>query len=167
MGCSPGSSGSGGRADDRVRGRGGERRADAKIQANASLAANRTYKTLAIELEKGSAELEKLKKQSDPTRLGRSFHRAAERLQQLSIAKTQLETKQAEAAAKQDVHLAARVTKERSTGRKLRGRKPKAVPATPKEEDQAQCLPMLDAAEKAVAGICTQGRFTGSRRRRW
>lgn len=175
-----------------------------KIAANASLAANRTFETLAKELEKAAAALDKAKAQAAPgTRLGHVFHRAAERLNRLSAAKAQLETKQAEAAAAQETHLQERAAKERTTGKKLRGRKPKEVPATPKEEakanptdpesrimktrkgyaqaynaqlavtadqiilavqvtneanDQAQCLPMLEKAEKAVAGLCAKGR---------
>jgi len=109
-----------------------------KIQANASLAANRTYETLAKELEKSAAALDKTKAQAAPeTRLGKGFHRAEERLNRLSAAKTQLEAKQAEAAATQEVHLQERAAKERTTGKKLRGRKPKEVPATPKEEAKA------------------------------
>ena len=65
-----------------------------KIQANASLAANRTYETLAKELEKAATALDKLKAQAIPgTRLGQVFHRAEERLNRLSAAKVQLEAK--------------------------------------------------------------------------
>ena len=109
-----------------------------KIQANASLAANRTYETLAKELEKAATALDKLKAQAIPgTRLGQVFHRAEERLKRLSAAKVQLEAKQAEAAAAQESHLQERAAKERTTGKKLRGRKPKEVPPTPKEEAKA------------------------------
>lgn len=104
-----------------------------KIQANASLAGNRTYETLVKELEKAAAALDKAKAQAAPgTRLGHGFHRASERLNRLSAAKQQLEAKQAEAAAAQEAHLQERAAKEQTTGKKLRGRKPKEVPATPR-----------------------------------
>lgn len=176
-----------------------------KIQANASLAANRTFETLAKELEKAAAAVDKAKVQAlavPGTRLGKAFHSATERLSRLSAAKEHLETKQAAAAAAQEVHLQERAAKEQKTGKKLRGRKPKEVPATPREEakanptdpesrimktrkgyvqgynaqlavtadqiilavsvtneanDQAQCLPMLEQAEQAVAGLCAKG----------
>jgi transposase len=174
-----------------------------KIQANASLASNRTYETLVKELEKAAATLDQMKAQAAPeTRLGKRFQCAEERLRRLSVAKTQVEMKQAEAAAVHEDHLQKRAAKERVTGRKLRGRKPKEVPAAPKEEakanlsdpesrimktrkgyaqaynaqlavtadqiilavsvtneanDQAQCLPMLEQAEQAVASLCAKG----------
>ena len=174
-----------------------------KIKANASLAANRTYETLAKEMEKAATVQDSRKAQAAPgTRLGKAFQCAQERLERLSAAKEQLEAKQAEACAAHQVHIQERVTQERLTGKKLRGRKPKEVPATPKEEaranptdpdsrimktrkgyvqgynaqlavtedqiilavcvtneanDQAQCLPMLEKAEQAVAGLCAKG----------
>jgi transposase len=109
-----------------------------KIQANASLASNRTYETLAKELEKAAAALDHAKAQAAPgMRLGKEFQRAEERLSRLSAAKEQLEAKQAEAAAAQEAHLQERAAKEQATGKKLRGRKPKEVPVTPKEEAKA------------------------------
>jgi len=174
-----------------------------KIKANASLAANRTYETLAKELEKAATAQDISKAQAAPgLRLGKVFQCAQERLKRLIAAKAQLEAKQAEAAATHQVHIQERATKERTTGRKLRGRKPKEIPATPKEEakanptdpdsrimktrkgyvqgynaqlavtadqiilavcvtneanDQAQCLPMLEKAEQAVADLCAKG----------
>ena len=45
-------------------------RITSEIQANASLAANRTYETLAKELEKAATALDKLKAQCLPIRKG-------------------------------------------------------------------------------------------------
>lgn len=117
----------------------------AKIAAKAALEANRRYEAIEEEVRRILAEAKKVDMEEDalfgPEQRGdelpEGLGRRAERLKRLQEAKSRLE-KEAEAAAK-DVqeHLAQRQAEEAASGKKKRGRKPKAVGPAPVEEAKA------------------------------
>ena len=116
-----------------------------KVAANASLAANRSYKTLKGEVGKMLAEAKKVDAEEDalfgserrgdemPENLGRR----AERLKRLQDANARL-AREAEESAKLAQHrLEQREAEEAITGKKKRGRKPKEVVPVPVQEAKA------------------------------
>lgn len=116
-----------------------------KVAANASLAANRTYKTLEEEVGKMLAEARKIDAEEDALfgserrgdELPEGLGRRAERLKRLQDAKARLEREAEEAAKLARERLEQRQVEEATTGKKKRGRKPKEVAPAPVEEVKA------------------------------
>lgn len=108
-----------------------------KIEANASLASNRTFETLARELEEQSRELDKAERQGLQRKSPRVFANMEDRLARLQEAKSRLEAEQLAASTAKQAQIEARNLKEQETGKKLRGRKPKAVSEKPEETAKA------------------------------
>lgn len=110
-----------------------------KIEANASLAANRTRKSLEAEVQRMLEEAERI--DADEDALYGADRRGDElppeladpdtRLQRLQEAKRRLDEEQAGREAEHAKHLQQRTETEARQGRKLRGRKPK-----PPENDE-------------------------------
>lgn len=108
-----------------------------KIAANASLAANRTFETLARELETKAKEAKDAEAAGLSHAMPRVMARLQDRVARLEEAKSRLEAEQATRAQTHEEHVQERETKERRTGKRLRGRKPKAVQAKPEESAKA------------------------------
>jgi len=110
-----------------------------KVAANASLAANREYQTLEAEVRQILAEAKVADEAEDaqygPDRRGdelpEGLRRHSDRLNRLLEAKARLEEKAAQAAQAAQEKLEQRQAKEAATGKKRRGRKPRAVAPTP------------------------------------
>jgi len=103
-----------------------------KVQGNASLEANRTAASIGAEIEKMLAEAEATdaKEDSQPQQgaaLPKALARRAERLARLHKCKEKLERRAAAAAARQQAKIDAREAEEQATGKRKRGRKPKAA----------------------------------------
>lgn len=109
-----------------------------KMKANASFAANRTYEGLKREVERMLAEAEETDRAEDETHgpgnsgnsLPEGLRSRRERLERLKACKERLEREAAERAAKQQAKVDERRAREEATGKKLRGRKPKAPDAS-------------------------------------
>ncbi|MEK7814708.1 MAG: IS1182 family transposase [Chloroflexota bacterium] len=116
-----------------------------KVAANASLAANREYRTLEAEASKILAEAKVADEAEDaqygPDRRGdelpEGLGRHSDRLKRLLEAKVRLEAEAAQAAQGATEHLAQRAAEEEASGRKKRGRKPKSVEPLPPAEAKA------------------------------
>lgn len=116
-----------------------------KVEANASLAANRTYSGLKAEVEKMLDEAEAVDAEEDAKygkdrrgdELPEDLQDRGNRLKRLREAKARLEQEAAEEAGKQAEKVARREEEERQTGKKKRGRKPKEPDSSPKEEAKA------------------------------
>ena len=116
-----------------------------KVAANAALAANRTYDTIEEEVRRMLEEAKAVDEEEDvrygPDRRGdempEGLGRRAERLKHLQKAKTRLEREAAEAARVVEEKLAERAEEKTATGKKKRGRKPRAVEPSPSEEAKA------------------------------
>jgi transposase len=116
-----------------------------KVAANASLAANREYQTLETEVRQILAEAKAADEAEDaqygPDRRGdelpEGLGRHSDRLKRLLQAKARLEEKAAQAAQAAQAKLEQQPAEEAATGKKKRGRKPRAVKATPEEEAKA------------------------------
>jgi len=110
-----------------------------KMKANASLEANRTYSSIEEEVRRMLEEAQA--QDSEEDRLYGSGRRGdelpeglqdrGERLRRLKQAKERLEGEAAEEAARQAEKIEKRAQEEKKTGRKKRGRKPKAPDDTP------------------------------------
>ena len=105
-----------------------------KVQGNASLEANRTVASIEAEIEKIMAEAEAADAREDSkpaTQQGAALPKTlagrAERLARLRRCKEKLEARAAAAAARQQAKLDAREAEEQATGKRKRGRKPKAA----------------------------------------
>ena len=116
-----------------------------KVAANAALAANRSHEAIEEEVRRMLGEAKAVDAEEDARygserrgdELPEGLGRRADRLKRLKEAKGRLE-REAEAAAKgAQEHLSQRQAEEEATGKKKRGRKPKAVVATPSEESKA------------------------------
>jgi transposase len=103
-----------------------------KISANASLDANRTFETLARELEAQAKAVQEAEATGVNRCLPRKFARMVDRFERLEQAKSRLEGEQAARAEAHEEHLQERAEKERKTGKKLRGRNasPKRFPGS-------------------------------------
>ncbi len=116
-----------------------------KVAANASLAANRSCKTLEEEVGKMLAEAKEVDAGEDALfgterrgdELPEGLGRRAERLKRLQEAKARLEREAGEAAKRSRQRVEQRQVEEAATGKKKRGRKPKEVVAVPVEEAKA------------------------------
>jgi transposase len=105
-----------------------------KVQGNASLEANRTAARIEAEIEKILAEAEATDAKEDSqaaaqqgAALPKSLARQADRLVRLRKCKEKLEARAAAAAARQQAKIDAREAEEQATGKRKRGRKPKAA----------------------------------------
>ena len=105
-----------------------------KVQGNASLEANRTAASIEAEIEKMLAEAEATDAKEDSqsaaqqgAALPKALARRAERLARLRKCKEKLERRAAAAAARQQAKIDAREAEEQATGKRKRGRKPKAA----------------------------------------
>lgn len=116
-----------------------------KMEANASLDANRTHehldkevKRLLAEAKAKDAEEDKLYgKDKRGDELPEDLRDPKSRFARLKECKERLEREAAEVAAKQAEKIATRQAEEAATGKKKRGRKPKAPDPTPTEEAKA------------------------------
>lgn len=115
-----------------------------KMKADASLAANRTEKSLRDEIEKMLAEAEAKDGQEDERfgkdnrgdELPQDLRSRAERLARLQAARERLERERLEAEEAQLQKLEERKRKEDETGRKPRGKQPKSVSDVRKEQEK-------------------------------
>jgi len=116
-----------------------------KVAANASLAANRTYKTLEEEVGKMLAEAKEVDTQEDTLfgterrgdELPEGLGRRAERLKRLQEAKARLEREAGEAAKRSRQRVEQRQVEAAATGKKKRGRKPREEVTVPVEDAKA------------------------------
>jgi len=116
-----------------------------KVAANASLAANRSYKTLEGEVVKMLAEAKEVDAEEDALfgterrgdELPEGLGRRAERLKRLQEAKVRLEREASEARKRSRQRVEQRQEEEAATGKKKRGRKPKEEVAVPVEDAKA------------------------------
>lgn len=110
-----------------------------KIKANAALAANRTYASIEEEVRRWLKEAQATDEEEDrlfgPDRRGDELPpelaNRRSRLARLKECKERLEREAAEAAAAQQAKVDAAKAEEATTGKKRRGRKPKAALPTP------------------------------------
>ena len=105
-----------------------------KVQGNASLDANRTVASIEAEIEKMLAEAEATDAREDRqpaaqqgAALPKTLAGRAERLARLRKCKEKLERRAAAAAARQQAKIDARAAEEQASGKRKRGRKPKAA----------------------------------------
>jgi transposase len=115
-----------------------------KIQANASLEANRTKKSIEAEVERMFAEAEERDRAEDSLygekrgdELPEGLSNRKERMDRLRACKTRLDEEEAAAKAEQERKAAERAEKEAKAGKKLRGRKPKEPKDNPEDEPKA------------------------------
>ena len=107
-----------------------------KMKANASLSANRTYASIEEEVKRMLAEAQKTDEEEDQRygpgcrgdELPDDLRDRASRLARLKACKERLEQEASYAAEVQSARLDARSAQEAESGKKLRGRKPKAPP---------------------------------------
>jgi len=117
----------------------------AKVAANASLAANRSYQAIEEEVRGMLAEAKQVDAEEDalfgPEKRGdelpEGLGRRVERLKRLKEAKVRLEKEAEEAAGAVQEHLEQRRAEEAASGKKKRGPKPKVVEPTPAQEAKA------------------------------
>ena len=115
------------------------------MAVNAALAANRSHEAIEEEVRRMLEEAKVVDAEEDtrfgPDRRGdelpAGLGRRAERLKHLKQAKARLEREAAEAARVVEEKLWERAEEETATGKKKRGRKPRAVEPTPSEEAKA------------------------------
>jgi len=116
-----------------------------KMKANAALDANRTYASIEEEVEKWLKEAQAVDEGEDrlygPDRRGDELpvelQDRRSRLARLKECKARLEREATEAAAAQQARIEERAVQEATTGKKLRGRKPKALDPTPEAAAKA------------------------------
>ena len=117
----------------------------AKVAANASLAANRSYQAIEEEVRGMLAEAKQVDAEEDalfgPEKRGdelpEGLGRRVELLKRLKEAKVRLEKEAEEAARAVQEHLERRRAEEAASGKKKRGPKPKVVEPTPAQEAKA------------------------------
>src|SRR5512135_179561 len=104
-----------------------------KVKANASLEVNRTASSLDEQIARMMAEAEEADAREDRQfgsqrgdELPKPLAGRADRLARLKACKEKLERRAAEAAARQQERIEARAREEQASGRRKRGRKPKA-----------------------------------------
>ena len=105
-----------------------------KVKANAALEANRSAATIGEQIGRMLAEAETVDVGEDRLfgtgggdELPKDLARREDRLSRLRACKAELERRAAEAAARQQEKIAARAAEERASGKRRRGRKPKAA----------------------------------------
>lgn len=105
-----------------------------KVQGNASLEATRTAAGIAVEIEKMMAEAAVTDAEEDGrsaaqqgAALPKSLAGRAERLARLRTCQEHLQARAAAAAARQQAKIDARAAEEQVTGKRKRGRKPRAA----------------------------------------
>jgi len=116
-----------------------------KVAANAALEANRNHKAIEEEVSRMLAEAKQVDAEEDtlfgPEQRGdelpEGLGRRVERLKRLQEAKSRLEKEAAAAARALQENLEQRQAEETASGKKKRGRKPKAVETAPVEEAKA------------------------------
>lgn len=116
-----------------------------KIEANAALAANRTYNSLRAEVEKMLNEADAIDATEDALygkgkrgdELPEEMRNRESRLKRLKEAKERLELEAAEAARLKAEDIARREKEEQESGKKKRGRKPKEPDKDPDTETRA------------------------------
>jgi len=115
-----------------------------KVKANAALAANRTYVGIESEVKKIMAEAEARDAEEDRVysekrgdELPEGLRERKSRLARLKECKARLEKEASERAAEQQSKIDRRSAEEELTGRKKRGRKPKAPNDQPESEAKA------------------------------
>lgn len=116
-----------------------------KIEANAALAANRTYDSLRSEVEKMFSEADAIDAAEDALygkakrgdELPEEMRNRESRLKRLKEAKERLEREAAEAAGLKAEEIARREKEEKESGKKKRGRKPKEPDSNPDTEARA------------------------------
>lgn len=116
-----------------------------KIEANASLAANRTHDGLRAEVEKMLGEADEVDAAEDALygegkrgdELPEEMQNRESRLRRLKEAKERLEREAAEAARQKADEIAQREQEELDSGKKKRGRKPKEPDSNPDVEAKA------------------------------
>ena len=119
-----------------------------KMEANASLAANRTHEGLTTEIEKEvkrilaeaeatDAEEDRLHGEKRGDELPEELRTEKSRIERLRECKERLEREAAERAAEQQKKIDERAAKEEETGKKLPGRKPKEPDPTSPEKAKA------------------------------
>jgi len=108
-----------------------------KVKANAALAANRTASSIEAEIARMLAEAEAVDAREDRQfqdqrgdGLPEGLTKAADRQARLMACKAKLEKRAAEAVARQQAKIDARRVEEQATGKRRRGRKPKAPDPT-------------------------------------
>lgn len=117
-----------------------------KMKANASLAANRTEKALAAEIDRMLSEAEAKDTEEDATfgkdkrgdELPEELRTSKGRLARLQEAKARLERERLEAESAQREKLEKREQKEQETGKKTRGKEPKSVEAVRAEQEECK-----------------------------
>jgi len=115
-----------------------------KMKANASLAANRTEKSLGEEIDRMLSEAESKDTEEDAAfgkeqrgdELPEELRTSKDRLTRLLEAKERLERERQEAEAAQREKLENREQKEQETGQKTRGKEPKSVEAVRAEQEE-------------------------------
>ena len=131
-----------------------------KVAANASLAANRSYKAIREEVLKMLDEAKKVDAEEDAMfgsgqrgdELPEELGRRAERLKRLGEAKARLEREAQETASLAQQRLVQRQEEEAAAGKKKRGRKPKEVAPTPGEDAKANTTDPDSRTMKARQG---------------
>ncbi len=116
-----------------------------KIKANAALAANRTYTSIEEEVRRWLKEAQATDEEEDrlygPDRRGDELPPELadrrSRLARLKECKERLEQEAARAAARQQARVEAAQAEEAASGKKRRGRKPKAAKLTPEPDARA------------------------------
>jgi len=108
-----------------------------KVKANAALDANRTASSIEAEIARMLAEAEAVDAREDRQfqdqrgdGLPEGLTKAADRQARLMACKAKLEKRAAEAVARQQAKIEARRAEEQATGKRRRGRKPKAPDPT-------------------------------------
>ncbi len=138
-----------------------------KVAANAALGANRSHEAIEEEVRRMLEEARAVDAEEDtrfgPDRRGdelpAGLGRRAERLKRLQEGKARLEREAAEAARAVEEKLAERAAEETATGKKKRGRKPRAVEPTPSEEAKANTT---DPDSRVERDVTSQVYGTGS-----
>ncbi len=116
-----------------------------KVAANAALAANRSHQALEEEVQRMLAEAKAVDAEEDARygpdwrgdELPEGLGRRADRLKRLQEARERLQQEAEGAAQAAQEHLVQRQAEEAATGKKKRGRKPKAVEPIPTDEAKA------------------------------
>lgn len=119
-----------------------------KMEANASLSSNRSYDWIKQKVDKMLAEAEAVDQEEDRVnglgnrgdQLPEGLRNRQERLERLKAGKERLEKEAEEQALAQQEKVDERKAKEEATGKKLRGRKPKAPDASVDEEAKANIV---------------------------
>ena len=138
-----------------------------KVCANASLAANKSYKAIQEEVQRMLVEAKAVDEEEDARygpegrgdELPEGLGRRAERVKRLEEAKARLEREAALAAQAAREHLAQREAEEVATGKKKRGRKPKAIQPMPCAESKANITDPDSRIMEDNPGLCARVQY--------